>query len=44
MTELIFEIKAEFEKELEAKTGWGKNEVKHLHDQVVIRVLSRHVK
>lgn len=43
MQKIIFEIKEEFEKELEAKTGWGKNEVKQLHDQVVIRVLSRHV-
>ena len=43
MQKIIFEIKEEFEKELEAKTGWGKNEVKKLHDQVVIRVLSRHI-
>lgn len=43
MQKIIFEIKEEFEKELEAKTGWGKNEVKQLHDQVVIRVLSRHI-
>ena len=43
MQKIIFEIKQEFEKELESKTGWGKNEVRQLHDQVVIRVLSRHV-
>ena len=43
MQKIIFEIKQEFEQELEAKTGWGKNEVKQLHDQVVIRVLSRNV-
>jgi len=43
MTEIIFEIKAEFEQKLQSKTGWGKNEVIKLHDEVVIQVLARHV-
>lgn len=38
--ELIFEIKSRFELALEAKTGWGKNEIKTLYDKIVIEVLS----
>lgn len=42
--ELIFEIKSRFEKALEDKTGWGKNEIKTLYDQIVIEVLSEQIK
>ncbi|HEY8362194.1 MAG TPA: hypothetical protein VIK77_04850 [Tissierellaceae bacterium] len=38
--ELIFEIKSRFERALETKTGWGKNEIKTLYDQIVIEVLA----
>lgn len=38
--EIVFEIKKRFELALEAKTGWGKNEIKTLHDQIIIEVLS----
>ena len=41
--EIIFEIKKRFELALEAKTGWGKNDVKILYDQVVIDVLSEQI-
>jgi hypothetical protein len=44
MKEIIFEIQTKFAEALEAKTGWGKNEVKSLHDQVIIEVLSKHIK
>jgi hypothetical protein len=39
-TELVFEIKSRFEKAIEAKTGWGKNELKKMYDQIVIEVLA----
>ena len=38
--EIIFEIKTRFEKALQAKTGWGKNEIMVLYDNIVIEVLS----
>ena len=38
--EIIFEIKTRFEKALEAKSGWGKNEIKFLYDNIVIEVLT----
>lgn len=38
--ELLFEIKKRFELALQAKTGWGKNDVMTLYDSVVIEVLS----
>lgn len=38
--EIIFEIKRRFELALEAKTGWGKNEIKSLYDNIVIEVLT----
>lgn len=41
--ELIFEIKSRFEKALDVKTGWGKNEIKTLYDQVIIQVLTEHI-
>ncbi|MHA1989191.1 MAG: hypothetical protein ACW98D_21415 [Promethearchaeota archaeon] len=44
MQEIIFEIKTQFEAKLQAKTGWGKNEIKSLLDSVIIEVLSNHVK
>lgn len=44
MQEIIFEIKTRFEKALDSKTGWGKNEVKSLHDKIVIEVLSEKIK
>jgi len=43
MKEIIFEIKTRFEKALEAKTGWGKNEIKALHDRIIIEVLSENI-
>ena len=43
MQKIIFEIKSRFEKVLESKTGWGKNEIKTLHDQIIIEVLSEYV-
>lgn len=39
----VFEIKERFEKALEAKTGWGRNEIKTLHDRITIEVLSENV-
>ena len=39
--ELISAIKVEFETLLQAKTNWGRNDVKALHDQALINVLSR---
>ena len=42
--EIIFEVKSRFEKALEVKNGWGKNEVKILYDQIVIEVLSEQLK
>ncbi len=44
MQEIIFEIKRRFEEALEAKTGWGKNEIKTLHDKIIIEVLSEQIK
>jgi len=41
--EIIFEIKSRFETALEAKTGWGKNEIKLLYDKIVIEVLSEYI-
>ena len=41
--EIIFEIKTRFEKALEEKTGWGKNEIKSLHDKIIIEVLSENI-
>lgn len=38
--EIIFEIKKRFELALEAKAGWGKNEIKSLYDNIVIEVLT----
>jgi len=40
MKEILFEIKRRFELALDAKTGWGKNEIKTLYDQIVINVIS----
>jgi hypothetical protein len=42
--ELIFEIKSRFELALEAKAGWGKNEIKTIYDNIVIEVLSEQLK
>lgn len=42
--EIIFEIKTRFEKALDIKTGWGKNDIKKLYDQIVIEVLSEQIK
>jgi hypothetical protein len=44
MKDIIFEIKKRFELALEAKTGWGKNEIKTLHDNIIIEVLSEQIK
>jgi hypothetical protein len=38
--DIIFEIKRRFEEKLESKTGWGKNEIKTMYDNIVIEVLS----
>lgn len=38
--EIIFEIKKRFELALQSKTGWGKNEIITLYDNIVIEVLS----
>jgi hypothetical protein len=43
MNKMIFEIKSRFEQALEVKTGWGKNEVKTLLDQIIIQVLTEHI-
>jgi len=37
--EIIFEIKSRFELALDAKTGWGKEDVKALYSQILIEVL-----
>ena len=41
---LIWEIKQRFEKALESKTSWGRNDVKKLYDDIVIEVLSENIK
>lgn len=38
---LLAEIRLEYRKELERKTGWGKNEVAELFDRVCARVALR---
>lgn len=38
--EIVMEIKNRFELALEAKSGWGKNEIKAVYDNIVIEVLS----
>ena len=43
MKNIIFEIKSRFELALEAKTGWGKEEVKKLYDGIVIEVLAENI-
>ena len=43
MKDIVFEIKKRFEEALEAKTGWGKNEIKSLHNKIIIEVLSEKV-
>lgn len=40
---IMFEIKRRFEKALEEKTNWGRNEVKRLYDQTMIEVLAEYV-
>lgn len=37
---IILEFKTRFDKALEAKTGWGKNEVKELHSRIIIEVFT----
>ena len=44
MKKLIFEIKSRFEAALEEKTSWGKNEIKTLHDKIIIEVLTENLK
>jgi hypothetical protein len=43
MNNLIWEIKLRFEKALEEKTSWGRNDLKKLYDDIVIETLSEHV-
>lgn len=43
MKNLILEIQRRFEEALEAKTGWGKNDVKTLYNKIVIEVLSENL-
>ena len=38
--DVIFEIKNRFEKALDAKTGWGKEQIKALYSDIVIEVLT----
>lgn len=40
---LIWEIKQRFDKALEAKTSWGRNDLKQLYDSIVIEVLSENL-
>lgn len=44
LTQIIYEIKIRFDVALEAKTGWGRNEIKTLHDKITIEVLTENVK
>lgn len=44
MKEIIDEIQRRFEEALQKKTGWGKNEIVLLHKQILIEVLSEHIK
>lgn len=45
MTEVILqEIEALFYSKLEAKTGWGKNDVKSLYKDCQLEVLRKHIK
>lgn len=43
MKNLILIIKERFELALEAKNGWGKNEIKTLLDNIIIQVLSESI-
>ena len=43
MKEVILEINKRFKSRLDEKTGWGKNEIKSLHDEVVIEVLAENL-
>lgn len=38
---LIQDIRREFHKQLEAKTGWGRNEVKAVFERAVTNALAR---
>lgn len=40
MKQTILEIQRRFELALEAKTGWGRVEIKSMYQQIVIEVLS----
>ena len=40
LSKVIFEIRTRFDKALESKSGWGKNELKTMHDNIVIEVLT----
>jgi len=41
---IVFEIKKRFEEALQAKTGWGKNDIIKLYDNIVIEVLTEQIK
>jgi hypothetical protein len=42
MENIVIKIKQEFEKALESKTGWGKNEIKTIYSDIVIQCLSEY--
>ena len=41
--QIIFEIQKRFEEALQAKTNWGRNEIKSIYDKVLIDVLSEQI-
>ena len=40
---LIWQFREEFLKKIAEKTGWGKNEIKELLDDIIIKTLSEQV-
>jgi hypothetical protein len=44
MHEILNEIQALYFQKLEAKTGWGRNDLKELYKDCVLEVLKNHIK
>lgn len=42
--EILDEIQDLYFEKLDAKTGWGKNDVKELYKDCVLEVLKKHIK
>lgn len=40
LKQVVTSIRDRFNEELQTKSGWGKNELKQVHDNIIIEVLS----